>query len=397
MNLASRTTRITPSPTLQLAAAVKALIAQGQRIFDFSAGEPSLDSPEVAKQAAIDAIQAGFTKYTAVTGIDELKDAIIEKFQRDQGLTYSRSQIVVSCGAKHTLFNLAMALFESGDEVIIPAPYWVSYPEQILVADATPVFLPTSEATNYAIDLSALKAIITERTKAIILNSPCNPTGSMYDRETLEGIAALAIQHNLLVISDEIYEKMVYDGHQHCSIATVHPDMVHHTVIVNGVSKTYSMTGWRIGYAAGPEPILKAIGNIQSQSTSNPSSISQKAAVGALKGGSSFIEHMVKELEVRRHAVVKGLNHISGIHCPMPAGAFYAFPNVSGLLGRRFDGKVLATPFDLANFFLNEANVACVPGEPFGTESHLRFSYTGPLELMEEGIQHLEQAIERLE
>ncbi len=397
MNLASRTTRITPSPTLQLAAAVKALMAQGERIFDFSAGEPSLDSPDEAKQAAIEAIQAGFTKYTAVTGIDELKDAIIEKFQRDQGLTYSRSQIVVSCGAKHTLFNLAMALFETGDEVIIPAPYWVSYPEQILVADATPVFLPTSEATNYAIDLSALKAIITERTKAIILNSPCNPTGSMYDRETLEGIAALAIQHNLLVISDEIYEKMVYDGRQHCSIATVHPDMVRHTVIVNGVSKTYSMTGWRIGYAAGPEPILKAIGNIQSQSTSNPSSIAQKAAVGALQGGSSFIEHMVEELKVRRHAVVKGLNHITGIHCPMPAGAFYAFPNVSGLLGHRFNGKVLSTPFDLANFFLNEAKVACVPGEPFGTASHLRFSYTGPLDVMEEGIQRLAQVVERLE
>ena len=251
MKLASRTTRITPSLTLQLSATVKALKAQGKQVFDFTAGEPSIDSPDAAKEAAITAIQAGFTKYTAVTGIDELKDAIILKFQRDQGLTYSRSQIVVSCGAKHTLFNLALALFEAGDEVIIPSPYWVSYPEQILVADATPVFLQTSEANNFAIDLPALKALITERTRAIILNSPCNPTGSMYDRETLEGIAALAIQHNVLVISDEIYEKMIYDGRTHYSIATVHPDMVHHTVIVNGVSKTYSMTGWRIGYAAG--------------------------------------------------------------------------------------------------------------------------------------------------
>jgi len=372
-------------------------MAQGKQVFDFTAGEPSFDSPDEAKEAAINAIQAGFTKYTAVTGIDELKDAIIEKFQRDQGLTYSRSQIVVSCGAKHTLFNLALALFETGDEVIIPAPYWVSYPEQLLVADATPVFLPTSEANNFAIDLSALKAIITERTKAIILNSPCNPTGSMYGRETLEGIAKLAIQHNLLVISDEIYEKMVYDGHQHYSIATINPDMVQRTVIVNGVSKTYSMTGWRIGYAAGPEPILKAMGNIQSQSTSNPTSIAQKAAVGALKGGSAFIEYMVKELDIRRRALVKGLNHIPGIHCPMPAGAFYAFPNVSALLGRRFGDKVLATPFDLANFFLTEANVACVPGEPFGTNSHLRFSYTGPLTVIEEGLHQLNQAIARLE
>lgn len=397
MKLATRTTRITPSPTLQLSATVKALMAQGKQVFDFTAGEPACDSPNEAKEAAIKAIQAGFTKYTAVTGIDELKDAIIEKFQRDQGLTYSRSQIVVSCGAKHTLFNLALALFEAGDEVIIPAPYWVSYPEQILVADATPVFLPTLETNKFAIDLSALKAIITERTKAIILNSPCNPTGSMYDRETLEGIAKLAIQHNLLVISDEIYEKMVYDGHQHCSIATVNPDMLQRTVIVNGVSKTYSMTGWRIGYAAGPEPILKAMGNIQSQSTSNPTSIAQKAAVGALQGGSTFIEHMVKELDVRRRALVEGLNHIAGILCPMPAGAFYAFPNVTILLGRRFQGKVLATPFDLANFFLNEASVACVPGEPFGTDSHLRFSYTGPLAVIEEGLHQLTQAVARLE
>ena len=397
MNLASRTTRITPSPTLQLSATVKSLVAQGQRVFDFTAGEPSFDSPDEAKDAAITAIQSGFTKYTTVTGIDELKDAIIEKFKRDQGLTYSRGQIVVSCGAKHTLFNLALALFESGDEVIIPAPYWVSYPEQILVADATPVFLPTAEAANYAIDLKSLKGIITKRTKAIILNSPCNPTGSMYDRKTLEDIAALAIQHNLLVISDEIYEKMVYDHHKHYSIATVHPDMVHQTVIVNGVSKTYSMTGWRIGYAAGPKPILKAMGNIQSQSTSNPTSIAQKAAVGAIQGGNQFIEHMVKELDIRRRTIVEGFNRISGIHCPMPAGAFYAFPNVSELLGRQFQGTVLSTPFDLANFFLKEAKVACVPGEPFGTNSHIRFSYTGPLPVIEEGLHHLAQAIARLE
>ena len=397
MNLASRTTRLTPSPTLQLSATVKSLVAQGQCVFDFTAGEPSLDSPDAAKDTAITAIQEGFTKYTAVTGIDELKDAIIEKFRCDQGLTYSRSQIVVSCGAKHTLFNLALALFEAGDEVIIPAPYWVSYPEQILVADATPVFLPTSESENFAIDPSNLQNLMTERTKAIILNSPCNPTGSMYQRKTLEEIAALAIQHNILVISDEIYEQMVYDDHQHCSIATVHPDMAQHTVIVNGVSKTYSMTGWRIGYAAGPEPLLKAMGIIQSQSTSNPTSIAQKAAVGALQGGKNFIEHMVKELDARRRAIVEGFNQIPGIHCPMPAGAFYAFPNVTGLLGRRFQGQVISTPFDLANFFLKEAKVACVPGEPFGTHAHLRFSYTGTLPVIQEGLHHLAQAITRLE
>jgi aspartate aminotransferase len=217
MKLASRTTRITPSLTLELSATVKSLVAQGQRVFDFTAGEPSFDSPDVAKDAAREAIQSGFTKYTQVTGIDDLKDTIIEKFQRDQGLAYTRSQIVVSCGAKHTLFNLALALFEAGDEVIIPTPYWVSYPEQILMTDAQPVFLPTLEAEGYAIDLKALDAVITNRTKAIILNSPCNPTGSLYDHQTLEGIAELVLRHDLLVISDEIYEKMVYDHHQHHS------------------------------------------------------------------------------------------------------------------------------------------------------------------------------------
>jgi aspartate aminotransferase len=397
MKLASRTTRITPSPTLQLSATVKALVAQGQRVFDFTAGEPSFDSPDVAKNAAYDAIRSGFTKYTAVTGIDDLKDAIIEKFQRDQGLTCSRSQILVSCGAKHTLFNLALALFEAGDEVIIPTPYWVSYPEQILVADAKPVFLPTSESSGYAIDLKALEATLTDRTKAIILNSPCNPTGSMYDRQTLEGVAKLALQHDIFIISDEIYEKMIYDEHRHYSIASLGPDIARNTIIVNGVSKTYSMTGWRIGYAAGPDPLIKAMGDIQSQSTSNPTSIAQKAAIGALRGGDAFIQHMVKELDIRRKAIVAGLNRITGIHCPMPSGAFYAFPDIARLLGRRFQGQSLATPFALANFFLKEAQVACVPGEPFGSPTHLRFSYTGTLEVIEEGLQHLAEGVARLE
>ncbi|MEE8125605.1 MAG: pyridoxal phosphate-dependent aminotransferase [Nitrospirales bacterium] len=397
MKLASRTTRITPSLTLELSATVKSLVAQGQRVFDFTVGEPSFDSPDVAKDAAREAIQSGFTKYTQVTGIDDLKDTIIEKFQRDQGLAYTRSQIVVSCGAKHTLFNLALALFEAGDEVIIPTPYWVSYPEQILMADAQPVFLPTLEAEGYAIDLKALDAVITNRTKAIILNSPCNPTGSLYDHQTLEGIAELVLRHDLLVISDEIYEKMVYDHHQHHSIAAINPQIANHAIIVNGVSKTYSMTGWRIGYAAGPEPLLKAMGDIQGQSTSNPTSIAQKAAIGAIRGGDDFIQYMVKELNVRRQAIVQGLNQIEGIQCPMPAGAFYAFPNISQLLGRCFQGKILMTPLDLANYFLKESRVACVPGEPFGSSNHLRFSYTGPLEVIEEGIAHLAQAVDRLE
>ena len=397
MKLATRTTRITPSPTLQLSAKVKALVAQGHRISDFTAGEPSFDSPDVAKSAAITAINEGFTKYTAVTGIDELKQAIIEKFQADQGLSYTRSQILVSCGAKHTLFNLAMALFEAGDEVIIPTPYWVSYPEQVLVADATPVFLPTEEESGYAIDLDKLKAAINSRTKALILNSPCNPTGGIYQRETLEGVAQLALEHDFLLISDEIYEKMIYDQHTHVSIATVCPEMAQQTIIVNGVSKAYSMTGWRIGYAAGPEPLIKTMGDIQSQSTSNPTSIAQKAAIGALRGGQDFIRMMVQELDARRTTIVEGLNRLEGIQCGMPAGAFYAFPNIQGLLGRHFQGTPLNTPFALAEFFLQEAKVACVPGEPFGAPTHLRFSYTPTLEVIRQGLTSLAETIGKLE
>ncbi len=396
MKLASRTARIKPSPTLQLSATVKALVAQGEQVLDFTAGEPSFDSPDVAKQAAVEAIQSGFTKYTAVSGIDELKDAIIEKFQQDQGLQYPRSQILVSCGAKHTLFNLAMAFFEAGDEVIIPVPYWVSYPEQVLVADAKPVFLPTTQASRYAIDLQHLAETITERTKAIILNSPCNPTGSMYTQDTLEGIAELALKHNLLVVSDEIYEKMVYDGHSHVSIATLGPELSNHVLIVNGVSKTYSMTGWRIGYSAGPDWLIKAMGNIQSQSTSNPTSIAQKAAVGALQGGQPFIDQMRTELDVRRQAIVQGLNDLPGINCPQPAGAFYAFPNISQILGKTFEGTPLTTSMDVANYLLKEAKVACVPGEPFGSDSHLRFSYTGTLETIQSGLESMEQALTHL-
>ena len=397
MKLATRTTRITPSPTLQLSATVKALIAQGHQISDFTAGEPSFDSPDAAKSAGIKAIQEGFTKYTAVTGIDDLKQAIIDKFTAEQGLSYTRSQILVSCGAKHTLFNLAMALFESGDEVIIPAPYWVSYPEQVLVADAKPIFLPSEERSGNAIDLDKLKAAITSRTKALILNSPCNPTGGIYHRETLEGVAQLALEHNFLVVSDEIYEKMIYDQQTHVSIATVSPEMAKHTIVVNGVSKTYSMTGWRIGYAAGPEALIKAMGDIQSQSTSNPTSIAQKAAIGALREGQDFIQMMVQELDKRRTTIVDGLNRIEGIQCPMPAGAFYAFPNIQGLLGRRFQGTPLTTPFAVADFLLKQAKVACVPGEPFGAPTHLRFSYTPTIEVIQQGLKSLAEAIHSLE
>ena len=271
-----------------MAATVKAMKAQGLEMFDFGAGEPAEDTPEFVKDAAYQAMQAGFTKYTPVTGTEDLKEAIIEKFQQDQGLQYEKSQVLVSCGAKHCLYNLAQALFEAGDEVIVPSPYWVSYPDVLVLSDATPVFLVTQEKSNYSIDPTALQGCIGPRTKAIILNSPCNPTGSIYDRKTLESIADVALRHNLIIISDEIYEKIIYENRPHLSIASLDPEIAKRTVVVNGVSKTYSMTGWRIGYAAGPKELISAMGNIQGQSTSNPTSISQKAAVTALAGRSKF-------------------------------------------------------------------------------------------------------------
>ncbi len=397
LTLATRTTRIVASPTLQMAATVKAMKAKGIPVFDFAAGEPAQETPDIVKQAAQAAIQANFTKYTPVTGIDELKEAIIDTFRSTHGLDYEKSQILVSCGAKHTLYNFTQAFLEAGDEVIVPSPYWVSYPEQILLADATPVFLKTEESSAYAIDAASLEALITKKTKAIILNSPCNPTGSLYDRATLERVAELAIRHDLLVVSDEIYEHLVYDGHQHTSIASLSPEIASRTLVVNGVSKSYSMTGWRIGYAGGPKDLIAAMGHIQSQSTSNPASISQKAAVVAIREGQTFIDSMVQDLDIQRTTMVKGLNAIPGITCPTPRGAFYAFPNISSLMGRQHSKGIIRTPSDLAQYLLREGNVAGVAGEPFGSLEHIRFSYTPPMSVIKEGMERLAAAIHKLQ
>src|SRR5262245_31335423 len=331
MKLASRVTRIAPSPTLAMAATAKAMAAQGIDIIDFSTGEPDFDTPEPVKAAAEAAIRAGFTKYTPSSGIDELRGAIVDKLQRELGLRYEKSQVLVSCGAKHSLYNLAEAFLEAGDELIIPTPYWVSYSDQALLNDATAVLLATKESEGYAIHQEELARLITPRSRAIIVNSPCNPTGTTYDRKTLEGIAALALKHDLLVISDEIYEKILYDGARHIIIASLGPEMAARTVVINGVSKAYAMTGWRIGYAAGPKDLITAMGNIQSQSTSNPCSISQKAAVAALREGESFTTRMVAEFDRRRRAIVEGLNNIPGVSCRMPSGAFYSLPHLQGV------------------------------------------------------------------
>lgn len=393
MKLAARTSTILPSPTLKISAKAKAMIAQGIDVIDFSAGEPACGTPDFVNRAAEAAIREGFTKYTAVSGIDELKEAVVEKLRRDQGVEYDKSQILISCGAKHTLYNIAQALFEAGDEVIIPSPYWVSYPDQVRLADASPVFLKTEDSTNYAIDLQALESRITPRTKAIILNSPCNPTGAIYSRTNLEGIAEVALRHGITIISDEIYEKLVYDEHEHVSIASLSPEVARHTVIVNGVSKAFAMTGWRIGYAAASQELISAMTNIQSQSTSNPTSISQKAALAALRGETDFFSQLLDDLRPQRKMTVERLGRIPGVDCPLPAGAFYAFPNVKGLLGRQYAKRTISTPSDLASYLLEEAQIACVPGEPFGSDSHLRFSYTPTLEATQRGMDRLKVAL----
>ena len=287
--IAKRAQAIKPSPTLATAAKAKAMKSQGIDVVDFGVGEPDFDTPENVKQAGIKAIQSGFTKYTPAGGTDELKEAVLEKFRKDNNLTYERAQILISCGAKHSLYNIAEALFDPGDEIIIPSPYWVSYPDQVILNDATPVFVETTEEEGFKLSAQKLEKAITQKTKALVLNSPSNPTGLAYDRKTLEEIAAIAVKHRIYVISDEIYEKLLYDGFTHISIASFGQEIKDLTIVVNGVSKSHSMTGWRIGYTAGPKAIITAMANIQSQSTSNPCSISQKAAVEALRGPQDFI------------------------------------------------------------------------------------------------------------
>jgi aspartate aminotransferase len=396
MKLAARVSRISPSPTLAMAATAKAMAAQGIDVIDFSTGEPDFDTPEPVKTAAEAAIRAGFTKYTPSSGIDELRGAIVDKLKVEQGLQYEKSQILVSCGAKHSLYNLAEALLEEGDEIIIPTPYWVSYSDQALLNDATPVLLATKESEGYAINSAELEQHITPKTKALIINSPCNPTGATYGRRMLERIAAIAVRHHLVVISDEIYEKVLYDGASHVSIASLGPEIAAQTVVINGVSKAYAMTGWRVGYAAGPKDLITAMGNIQSQSTSNPCSISQKAAVAALRFGEPFTTQMVAEFDRRRRAIVEGLNAIPGVSCSMPGGAFYAFPNIQGVLGKHGPTGPVNSPTDLASYLLKNAQIAVVPGEPFGSQSHIRLSYATSMDTITNGLKRLRGALEKL-
>ena len=393
--LADRLKTLAPSPTLAMQAKAKAMRAQGINVISFGAGEPDFDTPRRIKDAAIRAIDSGQTKYTEVGGIPELRAAVCQKLKRDNGLDYASDEVTVSCGAKHTLYNIVMTLVNPGDEVLIPSPYWVSYPEQVRLLGGVPVPVQTREATRFDLDPAELRRAVTPRTKMIILDSPGNPTGAVFSPEALAEVARLAVERDLWVVSDECYEALTYEG-RHVSIASLGSDIKARTIVVNTCSKAYAMTGWRIGYAAGPKAIIKAMTDVQSQVTSNPTSIAQWAAVEALSGPQEEIAKMAGEFDRRRRVIVEGLNAMPGVTCVMPKGAFYAFPNVSGLFGKRAKGGVLRTSSDVCGFLLDEARIATVAGVDFGSDAHIRLSYATGLETIREGLERMDAAVRAL-
>ena len=397
MSISERARNAAPSPTLAITAKANQMKADGLDVIGFGAGEPDFDTPDHIKQAAIDALAKGFTKYTPSSGIPALKKSISEKFKNDNDLDYGPNQIIVSCGGKHSLYNVFQALCDPGDEVVIPAPYWVSYPEQAKLAGAKPVVIETTDASGFAPTVEQIRDSISKKTKVFVLNSPSNPTGAMWPRATIEALAELAVERNFFVISDEIYEKIVYDGNEPVSIAALGPEIKKQTLTVNGVSKTYSMTGWRIGYAAGEAEIVGAMGRLQDSVTSNPTSIAQYAAVAALTGPQEFLDEWVAEFDNRRREIVIGLNAISGISCVTPGGAFYVFPNVSGLFGKRYDGKTIHNSDDFADYLLAKVQVAVVPGSGFGAPDYVRLSYATSMEAIRRGLERIAQAAGELE
>jgi len=383
MNLSSRVKNVSASLTLAITARAKKMKEDGLDVIGLGAGEPDFDTPTHIKDAAIKAIHQGFTKYTPASGTEGLKKIICEKFYRDNGLTYDPSQIVVSCGAKHSLYNIIQVICNKGDEVIIPSPYWLSYPEMVKLAEAKPVFIETGETQNFKISVDKLKGAITGKTKALIINSPSNPTGCVYSAEELKGIGALAAEEKILIISDEIYEKIIYEDTAHASIASVNKDVFKNTIVVNGVSKSSAMTGWRIGYAASADKdLISAIKNLQSHSTSNPASISQRAAAEAIKGSRNSTESMVKEFCKRRDYIVGRINKIKGLSCIKPQGAFYVFC--------RIDKRGLSS-VKVSERLLEEARVTVIPGRPFGSDKHIRLSFATSMENIRKGMDRIEQ------
>ncbi len=372
----------------------KKLMAEGVDVVNLSVGEPDFDTPETAKAGGRAAIDQGFTKYTAANGIVELREAIAEKLRRENGLDYTADEIVLSNGAKHSLFNVFMVLLDPGDEVIIQAPYWVSYPEMTKIAGGTPVIIKTDASTGFELTPDMIERALTKKTKVINLNNPSNPTGVVYSREKLKAIADIAVRHNLIIVSDEIYERLSYDGTEVVSMATFGPQIRERTITVNGFSKAFAMTGWRLGYTASPKPFAKAMTELQSHSTSGPSSITQKAALAGLKGDQSFIAHMREEFDARRHYAVERMRSIPGFELEvLPSGAFYVFPNITKLLGRAIAGRRVETTDDLCLAILDEARVAIVPGSSFGSPEHVRISYATSMDKLRDGLDRIEKLL----
>lgn len=396
--IANRLKRIKPSATLAVTAKAKELKAAGKDIIGLGAGEPDFDTPDFIKNAAKTAMDEGQTKYTNVDGTPELKDAIIAKFKRDNGLDYTREEISVGTGGKQILYNALMATLNAGDEVIIPAPYWVSYPDMTLLAEGEPVIVDCPQDTNFKMTGAQLEAAITDKTKWVILNSPSNPTGAGYTHEDMKDLTDVLVKHpHVWVMTDDMYEHLVYGDFKFVTPAQVEPKLKDRTLTVNGVSKSYSMTGWRIGYAGGPKELIKAMAKIQGQSTSNPSSISQAAACEALNGNQSFMVEWIKAFKNRRDIVVNLLNECEGIECPMPEGAFYVYPSCAGVMGKKTpDGKVLKTDEDFVSYLLESEGVATVHGEAFGLSPHFRISYATSEEALKSACARIKKACQAL-
>jgi len=396
MYLSKKGSKIKPSSTLVITAKAKQMKAEGIDVIGFGAGEPDFDTPVHIKEAAIKAIQEGFTKYTPVAGMIELRQAICDQLQKEYGLFYKSNQIVISNGAKHSLTNTFMAILNPGDEVIIPAPFWLSYPEMVYLADGCPKVVPTKKENQYKLTPQELKENITERTKALIINSPSNPTGMIYRKEELEDLIEIALAYDLYIISDEIYEKLIYDGAKHVSVASLGSKVYEKTILINGVSKSYAMTGWRIGYAAAHPDIAKVMSNIQSHGSSNPNSVAQKAALAAIKGPQDCVEEMRQAFEKRRNYMMERIEKMTELSAFKPQGAFYVLVDINALIGASYKGQMIQKASDLASLLLEYAQVAVIPCQDFGCPNHIRLSYAISMENIKEGLDRIENFIQQL-
>lgn len=397
MKFSKRIQSIQPSMTLAIDAKAKELRADGRDIISFGAGEPDFDTPDKIKRAGVEAIEKNATHYTPVGGIETLKQAIINKFERDNNLSYEKNQIFVSCGAKHSFFNLVQVLWEEGDEIIVPAPYWVSYPDIIRYSGAKPVIIDALSENEFKITTDQIEESVTPNTRAIIINSPSNPTGSAYKKNELEAIAECALRNKLLIVSDEIYEKILFDGFKQYSICSMGKEIQKNSVLINGVSKSYAMTGWRIGYLAANQEIVKQVAKLQSQSTSNPTSISQVASITALNDSETDVSSMVEKFQQRRDALLNYLLKIPLMKCYKPVGSFYIFPDFSAYYGKSFKGKKVVGSIQMASFLLEQGDVALVPGIAFGADKNLRMAFASSMDTIKQGVDRITKSLELLE